>query len=211
MLKTNLKLGEVNNLSDARFAAGIGAEFIGFNLTPSHPKFIAPNAISEILGWLSGPCLVSEWDDVPVDVITDTNERLGFHYIQLNCFNRQQAEILKDHQLIQCIRLIPHQSSTELISKLESIKSYVKYFMLEFASVADQEEFLASKPNCLILKEFCKDYLVFLNFEFTTSTLPQLLEEYSPFGINLKGGTELKPGFKDFDELNDLVELLEQE
>ena len=39
-LKTLVKVSEVNNLSDARYCAGMGVEMIGFSLDENHPKFI---------------------------------------------------------------------------------------------------------------------------------------------------------------------------
>ena len=36
MLKTLVKVGEINNLSDARYSAGMGVELLGFAL--KHPE-----------------------------------------------------------------------------------------------------------------------------------------------------------------------------
>ena len=64
-LRTLVKISSVNNLSDARYAAGMGVELMGFNLDESSGNIVAPEQFRAITGWISGVKLVGE--------ITDTN------------------------------------------------------------------------------------------------------------------------------------------
>jgi phosphoribosylanthranilate isomerase len=50
-LKTLVKASEVNNLSDARYCAGMGVEMLGFCLDENHPKFIELARLREISVW----------------------------------------------------------------------------------------------------------------------------------------------------------------
>ena len=207
-LKTNIKLGEITNLSDARFAAGRGAQFVGFNFTPDHDKYIAPEQAQEIIGWLDGPKLVGEWNSGLKETIWDTAERLKLDYIQLNWHDANLSKELSDWNIIQNINLDGHVA--DVIKQIEDVQAITQLFLLSFNDADSQKYHLAQAGTKQMLTSLCRDYPVLFNFHFTTENLLPLLDEYKPFGINLLGSHEIKPGYKDFDELNDLIDLLEE-
>lgn len=208
-LKTNVKLGEVTNLSDARFAAGRGAQFVGFALSPEHPNYLPPDKVQEIAGWVDGPSLVGEWSGGLPDVIADTHERLQLDYVQLNRYDPELATAVSDLVLIQCIALEAWTTSAEIIRQVNGVHLCTHHFMLCCDSLTGQEQFLSAKAHEQLIVEMCRDYPIILNWQFTKENLVPVLEKFNPFGINLKGGQEDKPGLKDFDTLNELVDLLE--
>jgi phosphoribosylanthranilate isomerase len=208
-LVTNVKIGEVSHLSDARYAAGSGANFVGFCLSPRNENYIEPAKVKEITGWIEGITPVAEWYDEPADVIADTCRHLGILHIQMNAFDPGCSEKLKDFTLIQNIVLEPNESPGTLIEMVDKIQHYTKYYMLTFREPGSQNAFLAHAAHEQMIVELCRDYPVFLNFHFKADALRPMLDKYHPFGINLKGGPEDKPGLKDFDELNELVEALQ--
>jgi phosphoribosylanthranilate isomerase len=55
MLKTIVKVSEVNNLSDARYCAGMGVEYIGFSMDN-----VPFEKYKEMRGWLAGVQIVGE-------------------------------------------------------------------------------------------------------------------------------------------------------
>jgi phosphoribosylanthranilate isomerase len=59
-LVTKVKAANITNLSDARYCAGMGVEWIGF---PSQD--VSPAMFAEITGWLSGPQWVIELNEQP--------------------------------------------------------------------------------------------------------------------------------------------------
>jgi phosphoribosylanthranilate isomerase len=59
-LKTIVKVGNISNLSDARYCAGMGVDMLGFRVIDGLPGYIAPQAFQEIRGWISGPKVVAE-------------------------------------------------------------------------------------------------------------------------------------------------------
>ena len=48
-----------------------------------------------------------------------------------------------------------------------------------------------------------------INDGFNAGDLLSLLDQFQPKGIVLEGGNEIRPGYKDFNELADILELLE--
>src|SRR5215831_10500514 len=52
MLITKIKVGQVTNLSEARYCAGMGVDFLSFPISSIDPK-----TYQEITGWVVGPKL----------------------------------------------------------------------------------------------------------------------------------------------------------
>jgi phosphoribosylanthranilate isomerase len=50
-----LRLSDITNLTDARYAAAEGFDWIGFNFIVDTPHVINSLKAKEIKGWLSGP------------------------------------------------------------------------------------------------------------------------------------------------------------
>ena len=57
MLRTKVKISAVTNLSDARYCAGMGVEWIGFSMDT-----VPAEKYGEIRGWLAGVQVVGETD-----------------------------------------------------------------------------------------------------------------------------------------------------
>ncbi|MCX6351956.1 MAG: hypothetical protein NTX03_08845 [Bacteroidetes bacterium] len=206
MIDVKLKFSELNNLSDARYAAGVGAAFIGFNFNPESPRFIDPEKFKEIAGWLHGSEFIIEWDSTPFEDISTQMEELQLSWLQLNFYDVAAIKLLSDFNLIQNINL---DSSHDPFKEIEDIADDVEYFLLRFEDSKNQETFLANPGSMQSLKNICQQHPCFLDFHFTEANLLSMIETIKPYGINLKGGNEIRPGYKDFDEMAGLVELLE--
>ena len=61
------------------------------------------------------------------------------------------------------------------------------------------------------LQEICKQYEVFLSIDLTATNVQKILTTIQPLGISVKGGVEEKVGFKSYDELDKIFEVLEVE
>jgi len=208
-LKINIKIGNITNLSDARYAAGIGAGFAGFCLDKNKEGYLTAAKAKEITGWMEGPCLVGEWDECEPNEIAETILEAGIDYVQLNAFNPDIIKALQRVSIIQNIYIDDYAHTGDIIKAIDSVQYGVNHFMLSFRDNAKQDNYLSSHPHKLMLTEFCRDYPVWLNFDFTVGNILPLIEEFKPFGINLNGSPEDRTGEKDFDYLNSIVELLE--
>ncbi|MFT6971874.1 MAG: phosphoribosylanthranilate isomerase, partial [Roseivirga sp.] len=59
-LKTFVKVSGINNLSDARYCAGMGVNQVGFEIEEGSPNYVDQQSFKEIKGWLSGVEFVGE-------------------------------------------------------------------------------------------------------------------------------------------------------
>ncbi len=78
-----LKFSSITNLSDARYAAGMWADFIGFCFDPASSDYIEPNKAKEIAGWINGPLIVGEFSTQPVEWIRDFVIAIPLHALQV--------------------------------------------------------------------------------------------------------------------------------
>ncbi|MGV3539700.1 MAG: N-(5'-phosphoribosyl)anthranilate isomerase, partial [Rufibacter sp.] len=83
-LSTIVLVNHINNLSDARYCAGMGVEMLGFSLQEGEPGYVSPEAFKEISGWVSGVKLVGQVEDLPVQDLEELLLSYKLDMVQLN-------------------------------------------------------------------------------------------------------------------------------
>jgi phosphoribosylanthranilate isomerase len=200
-LKTIVKLSSVNNLSDARYGAGMGVSLMGFNLSPSQQGSITADTYKEISDWISGVQLVAEFSS---ETSTNITNILKDHKADL--IQTESGLVIEElyQQSVPLILKISSDDETEIRRLMSNYTGKVSYFLLE------QDE-PASPISAAVLKELCAAYPVLIGNDVTEKNIDYVLNTIQPAGISLKGGEEIRPGFKDFDEISHILELLEIE
>ncbi|MDN5210646.1 N-(5'-phosphoribosyl)anthranilate isomerase [Fulvivirgaceae bacterium BMA12] len=204
-LKTFVKISEVSNLSDARYCAGMGVDQLGFNVTPGHPNFVDIEKFNEIIGWVAGVEFVGEFDDQPLDYIKEALSNYKFDYIQTS-----RVDLLSEvNQLSQKVILNLNVDEYEDVNRLEQALKYAshstEYFLIH--SQGNDE----NSYNWHTLAPMASSYRLVLGSWVDSRDIGEMLANTNFRGIALKGGNEIKPGYKDFDGLADILELIETE
>lgn len=203
-LKTFVKISAINNLSDARYCAGMYVNLMGFNLEDHQPNYISPEKFVEITGWLSGLEYVGEFETMHPNAILETLESYSeIKYIEI------QEEIHLKMLVNSSYRLILKQNIKELDDLGDLIAKSPSY--------SDQEITLHLVSESLQLDELVLEKIkilagkcqVLLGFGLEANSIEQVIEKTGIKGISLQGGDEIKPGLKDFDDLADILEALE--
>lgn len=180
-LKTFVKVGCITNLSDARYCAGMGVDMLGFRAVESQENYIKPAQFQEIRGWIAGPLVVAE-----VYGLKNSNDLPAI----LENFKPDYLEMgLEELSLFSSLPL-PLILATNRDDILTSLSVQPAYLL-------GQKSFKTSVP--LLVEAQRKE------------DVKPLLENIQVTGIALKGGAELKPGLKDYEVLNEILELLEEE
>lgn len=199
-LKTFVKVGNISNLSDARYCAGMGVDLLGFCLDSSSDAHLSPESYKEIVGWISGPKLVGEFDTHDAGYILKAQEELNFDFIQIDDLSLANS-LSRDNKVILKISLHLLSDDDSLTSLLSEADDNIQYLLLESDTPVDSH----------ILQEIetlSKAYPILKGFDLEpASVLNDISMDYK--GIALKGSEELKAGFKDYDELADILEVLE--
>lgn len=201
--KTNIKYSNITNLSDARFAAAVGMQYIGFCFDKENENYITPLKAKEIIDWVSGAHVVAEFGNQSIGEIADISNMLNVQAIEVD------NTILPDDLLkinLPVIKKIDiglfsqEQLQTEMNAYQNSCDAFHLY----------QQE---TKHNYTadFLAEVCKQHKIIWGVQQSNEALLQTIANINPYAINILGSSEEKVGVKDFDELNELLELLTNE
>lgn len=209
-LITNLKFGEITNLSDARFAAGSQAHFLGFSMDPDSENYLEPADLKEILGWVEGVGLVGEFGKQDYEEIRDAIQSYKLDYVQLNEMDHFFSLSKLKAQIIQNLDLSTFRDREELEYFIDDSYQNITYYMFSIYDEEDLEDFLSDNDFKKRIKDFTDDLNVILNFPFNAENIVDLTKEFKPFAINIYAGGEERPGYKDFDELIEMVESLDE-
>jgi phosphoribosylanthranilate isomerase len=186
-----IKLGSVNNLTDARFGAAAGTEWIGFRFDESHPLHISPVQAEAIIGWLEGPKAVAEFSPHHnLNEIEDIIRLLGFEWIQLA--NTDMLHFFEGSDVKVILEVDIEKGG---VDSLKNSSDAIGCFLAKNYKIEDVEVLKANAQNILFDVE-----------GLTKSELEQL-KGSSPYGINISGGFETAPGLRDFDEMSEVFEL----
>lgn len=207
-LKTFVKISNVNNLSDARYCAGMYVNLMGFCLEENSEYFVSPIEFKEITGWLSGLQYVAEFNLSHPDQLLETlREYEGFKWIQVREKHHLQMLENSGYGLIYSYTIKKAADWEDMLTFSKSLGEHEIILNLEADTGADtigekEREMIAQlATNCEVL----------LGFGFDATNIGPLLEATGIKGISMKGGHEIRPGIKDFDELADILEALEVE
>ena len=195
-LKTTVIIREVTNLSDARYCAGMGVDYISFRIDRTHPKYVDLANYNEITNWIEGIKFIGESSVV-------TEQKNSGH--KINQLLLDDITLIKQYSGSPALWSIPIEKMsgyTDLLSThLSSIDSII---------ITSQKSVISEKHKTQI-KDFSKKFNLFLSYGITSENVLSLIRELPIKGISLKGSDEIRVGFKDYDELANILEQLEKD
>ena len=205
-LKTFVKINSVNNLSDARYCAGMYVHLMGFSLETYDKDYLSPEKFKELTDWLSGVEYVAEFQTAhPGNILETIRDYPGISYLQIQEKAHVQMLVNTSYAIILAQEIRNIDDILQLMAVVPSIKDYDVTLLLNGDFLDLPTEFI---PHIRALAE---EATVLLGFGIHANTVEEILEQTSVKGIALSGGNEIKPGLKDFDELADILEALEEE
>jgi phosphoribosylanthranilate isomerase len=185
-LKTLVKAGNISNLNEARYCAGMGVDLLGFRVIEGKPDYVSPKLFQEIRGWISGPEIVAEVQGLEsVEQLSAVIRDYAPNYIELT---DSEYALHAAGLTLPCIVDITTSESIKSLNKTDGIA----YFVVDDASRVR----INSSP-----------FLLKIN---STTNLLEKIKLPSVAGIALNGSGETKSGVKDYDELADILELLDE-
>ncbi len=190
-LKTKVIAAEVSNLTDARYFAAWGVDYMSYSIDESIEGFIGLDGIKEIIDWVEGPINLGYLSglNIPVNIV-DLYTQLKLKGVVCNPFI-VSTEIR--YLSPKIYREVVYQDDLEVTEDLLIIK-------------------LSDTPLTKAIERLSTLALhneVYIDGINSISDLELLLEKVNPTGIVLRGGEEEKVGFKSYDELDVLFEYLE--
>lgn len=193
-----VKVSSITNLSDARYCAGMGVDMLGFDINPESKDYINPLKFQEITGWVAGVKHVGEVHGLSEEAI-----RSQLVQYELDCLEISDLSLLPALQQANLTFIVKALATQDLNEILETCQQYasVDYVFLELNQPLSERKIEHLAPNASLL----------LGYEINPQNAQELLALGGVKGFVLKGSQEIKPGFKDYDELADILELLEED
>lgn len=203
-LRTFVKINGITNLTDARYCSGMYVDLLGFTFEEGADRLVSVTTFKEISGWVSGVDFVAEFEwasseDIQnnlakcneikwlehksIKTLLEFREK-GFNLIY-KCSLEELAELGQE--------LLDELANSEIIIHVSDLKS----------SLSEEDEHK--------LKELGIKQKIILGIGLNASNIERLINDLNLFGISMTGGNEIKPGLMDFNELADILEVLEVE
>lgn len=197
-LKAVVKVSSVTNLSDARYCAGMGVDMLGFDINPSAQEYVNPLKFQEITGWVAGVKLVGE-----VHEMDEAGIRAQLVQYPIDCLEISDASLLASLQNTSLSFVLKIQASDNLAEAIASCEKYpsVEYLFVELNQPMTGKEIRTLAASTPLL----------LGYEVGPGEAEELISNTEVKGFVLKGSQEIKPGFKDYDALADILEALEEQ
>jgi phosphoribosylanthranilate isomerase len=196
MLKTQVKVSSIANLSDARYCAGMGVEWLGFPL-----QEITVEKFTEIRNWLAGVQIVGEFTKATADQI-----REAVAIYQPDVIEVDSSVSLVAIQSIEIPKILRVNIDTDNLPAIFTASApYVSHFLL----VGDSADSLTGMEASVEI--WAAQYPIIVGLDIPEADLDEWVEQSSIQGIGLVAGEEDRPGFRDFTDLMTILEKLETE
>ncbi|GAB3031778.1 phosphoribosylanthranilate isomerase [Spirosoma pulveris] len=209
-LKTLVKISNVTNLSDARYCAGMGVDMLGFSMDTDSPDYVDPKKFGEIRGWVAGVQIVGETSSTDPEIIeeliaTYQPDLLQVDEAALLPYLSTLANTANDLRFILRVD-VAQLTFDQLDTTLQTGATNADYVLLESKGPMHLDEDVKE-----LLKRQASRYPILLGTGISVGNVHQLLDDLSVKGIALSGGAEEQPGNKEFGELMDILEAIEED
>lgn len=189
MLSKSIYAKSITNLSDARYCAGMGVEFLGVCLDENSADYLPLSAFTEIKNWLVGVEWIAETTLAGADEIKAALQLYGLNRVAV-----------ADDIVAATLR----KAGVDVLLKI---------------TLADVTNNSSDQTTIIHLDdEEVDDFLnehaekltnAYLSGDFSEATLEKLNGVETLIGVVLTGGKEDRPGFKDMDQLINSIEIFE--
>lgn len=210
-----IKANNVKNLSDARYFAAKGVEWLSFCFVESDADYIAPNIAAAMFAWVEGVQVVGAVDfPTTAAEINEAAKHWGWQGVQVGMMT-----IIETVADIHGITLFK-EFVIERFTNVEALRGmmlpfapFVEAFQLNFAKNGISWSNL-QQPEAMIsvteLAHLISQFNVILHIEIEPDAVKDVLTTFPTLkGLAVSGGEEERVGVKSFDELDDFFDALE--
>lgn len=212
MLKTKIKASNISNLTDARYYAAWYVDWLGFDLR-SAENTLSLAEVKAIKEWIEGPVIVGEMDLLDFDKAKEIINFLELEAIQVGMYAPiAQLQSLQDYTIIKEVIIESDMKASDLEAHLGEYFDVVSYFLLDFEKngIDWQQIKKDTSFSTAFIKALCQRQNILLSINCKPTEIEEILDSVQPYGLSVRGGIEEKVGFKSFDEVDEIFEILEE-
>lgn len=199
-MRPKIKICGLTTLEDARYAAGLGADFLGFVQHEASPRYVRPEDAAEIIQWIYGAQPVGVFVNRSPGEVNAACEAAGFAYAQMHGTESVEACRAIDRPIIKAFRVMHDASAEQLRWAMEPYRDVAELFLLDTAHTSlwggSGESF-----NWRLARDLSADFPLLLAGGLTPENVGEAVETMRPWGVDVSSGVEASPGVKDFDKM----------
>lgn len=197
-LKYFVYVGSVNNLSDARYCSAMMVNIIGFDVNEFSSKSLNEEQIKEISTWINGVEIIGDFENSSQKHISKFINKNIFSSIMIEISNHYLLNNLNINNVI--IKVSDNQYNEDLISSiLENHKNLIELIVFESYNESKLE----------FIKSLNSKLKVLVKPLPTLADTKKMLNKYN-LGLYLNGSDEIRPGYKDYDSLSEILEGIDE-
>ncbi len=213
MLKTKVKASSVTNLTDARYFAAWEVEWLGFSFDHGSENHIPMEMMKAISEWVDGVKIVGEFALQSADEMRSAIDLLKLDGIQVGTLTELETllELQSPVPVIKEIIIDAESTPDQLRETLEAFQPQVEAFLLNFDKNGITWESLRNGNPFSVasLQAIAQDFPLILSIDMPVNSLIEVMNLIPLYGLSFTGGEEEKVGFKSYDELDEIFEMLE--
>jgi phosphoribosylanthranilate isomerase len=199
----------VANLTDARYFSAYEVAWMGFCLDSGSDAYLAPQKIKEIRDWVEGPAIFGEMGTQSPSEIAELVQYCQLDGIVAGMFSDPAALAeIPGLRILQELVVDRSAAAGEWSAVAEKAAPYAEGFVLDLSKNAIRWDELieGSQPLLEEIRALCRQYRVWLHADWHVHQLPAVQEILAPAGLCIHGGHEIRPGVKNFDDLDEWME-----
>ncbi len=185
----------INNLSDARYCAGMGADKLTFLLDPALPGHLSSQAVKELAGWIAGVELIGEFDQLSAPEINAIAAECALDAVLLRTPRTAEA-------LAEIAPPVYLELAAAALPPAPALPPALAGLLVELPETVAAETWAA-------LAALAARQPLWLGPGLHPARARALTTQLALAGLVFPSGDEVKPGLRDFDQLEAVFEALE--
>lgn len=208
-----VKICGITNLDDARCAAGVGAEFLGFIFYPKSPRYVTPDQATAITQAIqsefgaNAPHTVGVFVDVAVDRVQEILDEAHLHLAQLHGAEGPDEVRQLHPRVFKAIRPRTHDDATAAMATYKNVflDDEALPQLLVDAYHPEQPGGTGLQADLATARAVAQRCRLLLAGGLTPETVEAAIEAVRPWGVDVSSGVEKEKGIKDHARLRAFI------
>jgi phosphoribosylanthranilate isomerase len=194
-----IKICGLTNLADARCACAAGADLLGFICYPPSPRYVAPDALRELLAGLPPEVpKVGVFVNTPAAEVLALARHAGLTHVQ--CHGQEGPEHLRALAPLVVLKAVALRSAADLAPLAE----YAPWLLVA-DTPSPQHGGTGQVGDWGLAATAARQHRLLLAGGLTPANVAAALAAVNPAGVDVASGVERRPGVKDHDRLRAFI------
>ena len=201
-MHVRIKICGITRYEDARIAANLGVDALGFIFHPASPRYVHPSAVREIVRQL--PPFVSRvgiFVNASESAMSETAQVAGLDTIQLH---GDESPACAERLPLPVIKAFSIRSDSDLsILDTYRVAGYLLDTWDESVRGGSGKTF-----DWGIAEKAARSYTTILAGGLGPTNIREALDAVNPYGVDVNSGVEISPGVKNPAKMKDVISLV---